>query len=197
MMLKKIISPCFWYIVLLLFSLWIIGFMAFCLYALSFKFQSPERVDGIVVLTGAGERIPAALDLLNNDYADSLLISGVHESVRPDDLLTSFPPDIRDRVNLGYRARDTRGNAREIADWAEKNKLNSILLITSFYHMPRSLFEVYKLNSALQVIPFPIFPKTFNDSVDWIRTRYAWLLFLEYHKFIATHLQTRIERITL
>ena len=196
-MLKKIISPCFWYLTVLILSLWIIGFVAFCLYAFSFKFQSPERVDGIAVLTGAGERIPAALDLLNSDYADRLLISGVHESVRPGDLLTSFPPTVRDRVSLGYRAEDTRGNAAEIADWVNGAKLNSILLITSFYHMPRSLFEVLKLKPSLQVIPFPIFPKSFNDSVDWIRTRYAWLLFLEYHKFMATHLQTWIERIGL
>ena len=195
-MLKKIISSFFWYSAVLAISLWVIGFVAFCLYALSFKYQSPERVDGIVVLTGAGERIPAASDLLGQGYADRLLISGVHASVRPEELLASFSPDVRHCVSLGYQATDTRGNAREIADWTRKNKLESILLITSFYHMPRSLFEVFKLNPSLRVIPFPIFPKSFHDSVDWIRTRYAWLLFSEYHKFIATHLQTGLERIS-
>ena len=77
----------------------------------------------------------------------------------------------------------------------DKKKIQTILLVTSFYHMPRSIFEVLKVSPDLKVIPLPIFPKSFNDSVDWIRTRYAWLLFVEYHKFIVTKLQNYAERI--
>ena len=60
--------------------------------------------------------------------------------------------------------------------------------------MPRSIFEVLKESPDLHIIPQPVFPKSFDNSVDWIRTRYAWLLFIEYHKFLATHLQSLIER---
>ena len=92
-------------------------------------------------------------------------------------------------------AQDTRGNAKETAAWIQKNQVKSIILITSFYHMPRSIFEVLKETPDLRIIPQPVFPKSFNNSVDWIRTRYAWLLFIEYHKFLATHLQDLFERI--
>jgi len=194
-MARKIISPTFWYVLIVAVSIWLIGFAGFCLYALSFKFQEAEHSDAIVVLTGGGERIPTALQLLKDGYADYLLISGVNPSVKISDLTKGIPANISNRITLDYVAQDTRGNARETAAWIQKNNIKSILLITSFYHMPRSIFEVLKESPDLHIIPQPVFPKSFNDSVDWIRTRYAWLLFIEYHKFLATHLQSLIERI--
>ncbi len=194
-MAKKIVSPTFLYVLIIAISVWLIGFAGFCLYALSFKFQQAEHADAIVVLTGGGERVSTALQLLEDNYADYLLISGVHPSVKKGDLTGNLSPEIRDRITLGYIAQDTRGNAKETADWIRKNKVESVILITSFYHMPRGIFEVLKVSPDLRIIPQPVFPKSFNDSVDWIRTRYAWLLFIEYHKFLATHLQDLYERI--
>ena len=194
---KKIISPILVYLILVITSIWLIGFVGFCIYAFSFKFQSAEHSDGIVVLTGGGDRIDTALGLLKDGYADYLLISGVNPSVKLKDLTKGLPDGIRSRVTLDYRAQDTRGNARETARWVREQKIKSILLITSFYHMPRSVFEVLRVIPDLKIIPYPVFPKSFNNSVDWIRTRYAWLLFVEYHKFMATRFQKLIERIVL
>ena len=194
-MAKKIVSPSLFYILIIGLSLWLIGFAGFCLYALSFKFQEAEHADAIVTLTGGGERIATALDLLQDHYADYLLISGVHPSVKVVDLTRGLSQDLRDKITLDYMAQDTRGNAKETAAWIQKNQVKSIILITSFYHMPRSIFEVLKESPDLRIIPQPVFPKSFNNSVDWIRTRYAWLLFIEYHKFLATHLQDLFERI--
>ena len=62
--------------------------------------------------------------------------------------------------------------------------------------MPRSMFEILKHTPHLTIVPYPVFPKSFNNSVEWIKTRYAWLLFIEYHKFIVVHLkQLFFERI--
>lgn len=191
MMRCKILSPCFWYCLLLGICLWVIGFCAFCFYTLSFKFQSPEHSDGIVVLTGAGERISPALGLLTQHYAGDLLISGVHPSVRSHDLIQNLSPELKERVTLGYQAHNTRENAQETSEWIKQKGLHSVLLITSFYHMPRSLFEVQRLNPDIQVIPVPTFPKAADQG--WLHGRYAWLLFLEYHKFIFIHFQNWME----
>ena len=194
-MIKHVITTSFIYICILCLTVWIIGFGIFCLYALSFKFQPAEKTDAIVVLTGGGERVQTALNLLTDKYSENLLISGVNQSVKKSDLIGSLPPELAEHVTLGYQAQNTRGNAKEVADWVRGKKIQTILLVTSFYHMPRSVFEVLKESPNLKVIPLPVFPKSFNDSVDWIRTRYAWLLFVEYHKFIATKLQNYTERI--
>ena len=193
-MAKKIVSPTLLYMMIIAISVWLIGFVGFCLYALSFKFQEAERSDAIVVLTGGGERVQTALHLLEEHYADYLLISGVHPSVKIEDLTQGLSQDIRNKITLDYVAQDTRGNAKETAAWILRNKVKSVILITSFYHMPRSIFEVLKVTPDLHIIPQPVFPKSFNDSVDWIRTRYAWLLFIEYHKYLATRLQSLFER---
>ena len=192
---KKILVPSVWYFCVLMMTFWVIGFGAFCLYALSFKFQPAEKTDAIVVLTGGGDRIPKALSLLSEQYAHHLFISGVNETVKLSDLTRGVSPQLIERITLGYRAKDTRGNAKETADFIRGRNIKSILLITSFYHMPRSVFEVLKASPQIQIVPLPIFPKSFNNSVEWIRTRYAWLLFVEYHKFIVTRIQDLFERI--
>ena len=91
------------------------------------------------------------------------------------------------KITLGYTAENTRGNAQEINDWIQGKNIHSIILVTSFYHMPRSVFEMLQANSRLKIIPWPVFPQSFNQSVDWVKTRYAWLLFIEYHKFLYIH----------
>ncbi len=192
---KKLLRQLSAYLLIIGLSIWVIGFCLFSLYALSFRFTPATPTDAIVVLTGGGNRINTALSLLKDQYAPHLLISGVNKAVRHQDLIRDLPPNLAENVTLGYRAEDTKGNARETADWIHEKKFNSILLVTSFYHMPRSIFEVLNQNPDLKIIPLPVFPKSFGDSVDWIRTRYTWLLFVEYNKFIVVHLQYLFERI--
>ena len=168
-------------------SLWLIAFTVFCVYALSLRSESPAIQDAIVVLTGGSQRIDTALKLLKKHKADYLLISGVNKQVTEDMLLKNVPLKHRVKITLGYEAENTVGNAKEINQWIENKQIKSILLITSFYHMPRSILEISRLNPDLKIAPWPVFPKEFDNSVEWIKTRYAWLLFIEYHKFIYVH----------
>lgn len=177
------------YFALLALMLWIIGFVVFCLYALSFKYSPQERSDAIVVLTGGNNRIKTAVELMQEQKASYLLISGVNKQVSEKKLLKNVPLELHPRITLGYNAENTQGNAQEINDWIKGKHIHSIILVTSFYHMPRSILEMTQANALLQIMPWPVFPKSFNNSVDWIKTRYAWLLFIEYHKFLFVHLK--------
>ena len=118
-----------------------------------------------------------------------MLISGVHKEVSKQKLFPDVEDNILDKITLGYMALNTKGNAKEVNDWIKEKNIQSILLVTSFYHMPRSIFEIQQLNKEIQIAPLPVFPKSFKNSVDWIKTRYAWLLFIEYHKVIYTRLK--------
>lgn len=168
-------------------SLWLIGFAVFCVCAISLRSESPADQDAIVVLTGGSQRIDTALEVLKKYKTDYLLISGVNKKVKEDTLLKNVPLKHRVKITLGYEAENTVGNAKEIHQWITGKKINSILLVTSFYHMPRSIIEITRLNPDLKVSPWPVFPKEFDNSVEWIKTRYAWLLFIEYHKFIYVY----------
>ena len=178
------------YCIAIVLTTWLIGFVIFCVYAFSLQSDSLERREAVVVLTGGSQRIETGLRLMKQQNADYLLISGVNKKVKKENLLKNVPAKQRQKITLGYSAEDTVGNAREIDEWIRSKKVDSILLVTSFYHMPRSIFEITRLNPNLKIAPQPVFPKSFGDSVDWIKTRYAWLLFLEYHKFIFVHFKS-------
>ena len=45
-------------------------------------------------------------------------------------------------VDLGYEALDTVGNADETRTWARSNGYTRLIVVTSRYHMPRSLAEL-------------------------------------------------------
>ncbi len=178
------------YCTLIVSTIWLIGFVMFSVYALSLQSDSLEKRDAVVVLTGGSKRIETGLKLMKQQDADYLLISGVNRKVSRKKLLKKVPQSEHNKITLGYSAENTVGNAKEINRWVTDKKIESILLVTSFYHMPRSIFEINKLNPTLKIAPRPVFPKAFGDSVDWIKTRYAWLLFIEYHKFIFVHLMS-------
>lgn len=181
---RKHLSYLILYCLALTFSVWLIGLAIFCVYALSLQSENNKPQDAVVVLTGGNNRIGTALSIFQKHHAKYMLISGVNKKVKKEKLLRDLPPEQQDRITLGYDAEDTVGNAREISNWIERKDISSILLITSFYHMPRSIFEIGQKNPALKIAPWPVFPTEFDQSVEWIKTRYAWQLLLEYHKFI-------------
>ena len=181
------------YLFLILLVCWVIGFVFFSLYALQFKYVPQVPVQAVVALTGGSERIETAVRILQKNNLGYLLISGVNKSVGLEDLSNKIEPEFLPKVTLGYFAENTRQNARELIQWAKLKKLDSILLVTSFYHIPRSILEIKFLDTSLNVIPYPVFPKNITDSKILIHTRSMWLLFVEYHKYMIAFVRNFFE----
>ncbi|NJC34935.1 uncharacterized SAM-binding protein YcdF (DUF218 family) [Sphingomonas jejuensis] len=127
----------------ILVTLYLLGFAAF---ATSLpRPLSPDRTDGIVVLTGGAGRIERGLDLLEDGAADRMLISGVGIAVRPQELAvrTGRPQRLFDCcVDLGHEAVDTRSNGDEVAAWVGRQRYRTVRLVTSDWHMRRAAFEI-------------------------------------------------------
>ena len=175
------------YSFVLLISLWLIAFFVFSSYAIGMKFRHLEKADAIVALTGGNDRIKESVRLLQEEYAPYLFISGVNENVTGYHLLSEIAPKWQEKVDLGHWAKTTRMNAIETSEWIHNKKISAIILVTSFYHMPRSLLEIKEAIPDLKIIPYAVFPQSFGESTDWLHTRYAWQLFLEYHKFLVVY----------
>ena len=78
-------------------------------------------------------------------------------------------------VTLGFSALDTRGNARETAQWMEERDYNSLRLVTADWHMRRAAAEL-----ADQL------PDGISIERDAVRSEVSLsTLFVEYHKFLA------------
>lgn len=155
---------------------WALGFILFAA-----ALPQPAEVyetDAIVVPTGSGGRIQRGLEMLQLGAAEQMLVTGVDASVQPDEFVAEFdvPQRVMDCcVTLGFSALDTRGNARETAQWLEERDYNSLRLVTADWHMRRAAAELQdQLPDDVQVIR------------DAVRSEPSLgTLFVEYHKLIA------------
>lgn len=141
---------------------------------------APGHADGIAALTGGAGRVERALRLLANGQADRLLISGVGRAEFPElAQRAGVDPVLGARVTLGHAAVNTRGNALEVADWARRASLRSVIVVTSTYHMPRALLELRRVAPHLELYPVAVVPPL---DRDFFRLR---VLAGEYVKFLA------------
>ncbi len=146
----------------------------------------PVEAEAVASLTGASDaRIISAVQL-----ADSLdlplLISGVNVDATPADIARVAKVDV-DKIDccvtLGKAAASTEGNGDEVADWARRNKVDRIIVVTSEYHMERALFELKRAMPEGHFIPHAVMTTKVRPS-DWYRdTATAKTLIEEWIKY--------------
>jgi len=173
----------------------VIGFFSF-VYSLERVEIRPEaRTDGIVALTGGSERIGDAIDLLAQGYASRLLISGVNERTSRASIARLNPGQQRLLeccVDLDYRARNTIGNAIETRRWMETHRFRSLIVVTSNYHMPRTLVELDHAMPGVRKVAYAVTGAV--DPDDWWRSPgTARILVSEYIKYLVVWTRTRFE----
>lgn len=152
--------------------------------------------DAIVVLTGGPERISTGLELLSERRGRRLLISGVHSETSREDLRELIEPNLVEIfdccVDLGRAAKNTIGNADETAQWIKDNEFKTIIVVTAFYHMPRSLAEMSRANPDVIILTYPVFPEGVHADQWWRWPGSARLLASEYVKYVATLARFRL-----
>ncbi|WP_374470993.1 YdcF family protein [Phenylobacterium sp.] len=152
----------------------------------------PMPADGIVALTGANSnlRIATAVNLLERDLGQRVLVSGVNREASREDIRTVSRAVRRLYdccVDLGFTAADTVGNARETAEWADAMRYGSLIIVTADYHMPRAMLELRAVlrepEVTLQAYPVPT--PALKARGWWRSPRAARLMVVEYSKYLA------------
>jgi len=167
--------------------LWLVGFVNFAITNGRMDAPAPpanERL-GIVVLTGSPDRLQWGMDALTDGRGERLLISGVNEITRRDELqqIVSDPSGLFECcVDLGYTARNTIANADEAAAWAEEHDFAGLWVVTSYYHMPRTLLEFRHRSPALHVYPLRVEPDGYSANNWWYPGTFR-ILAWEYTKY--------------
>ncbi len=180
---------------LLCAGLWLAGLVYFATNLPQRVADPARRTDAIVVLTGGSGRLRQAFELLEQDRAQQLFVSGVERSVEIAELLRIdriAPPELACCVVLGYKAGDTRGNALETAAWMGEQGFASLRLVTATYHMPRSLLEFRYAMPEIEILPHPVFTKSFKQADWWRWPGSASLLASEYNKYLLAWLRGRL-----
>lgn len=174
-----------------------LGFIVFAMNVMRAPGGLPEKADGIVVLTGGQLRIKEAAELLKQNLGGRLLISGVNTQTGQSDLIRISGLDAKKFqccVDLGYTALDTTGNASETRTWATANQYKSLIVVTSNYHMPRSLVELSRVLPDTKLIPHAVTPVTFNHEAWWLSPITARNLVAEYLKFLPSAARFALNR---
>lgn len=181
--------------------IWLVGLFAFAERVRSLApAPEPERADAIVALTGpSAERVNAAIRLLEQDKGERVLISGVNPEVRRQELRELTPGSNRlfnCCVDLGFEAETTTGNAAEIAAWARSKGYDSLIVVTSDYHMPRSLMEIRSAAPGVELTPYAVETPSLDNSRWWRAAVTARRMTLEYMKYLAVMVRVTLDRIT-
>jgi uncharacterized SAM-binding protein YcdF (DUF218 family) len=155
---------------------WLLGFLWYAVFLP--RPAANEKTEAVVVLTGSGGRIARGLKVLDQRLAPRMLVSGVDREVRPREFAAQYRI-ARSRmaccITLGYESVDTRSNALESARWIAANRIGSVRLVTSDWHMRRAALDLRQVAPEGLVIV--------EDAVS-TRPRF-YVLFLEYHKLVA------------
>ncbi len=176
-------------------ALWGAGLLWFAANLPTVVADPSRRTDAIVVLTGGTGRLRQGFELLAQDRAQELFVSGVGRGVKVSELLDIdqiAPPELACCVVLGYRAGDTHGNALETAAWMKKQGFTSLRLVTATYHMPRSLLEFRAAMPQIEILPHPVFSRNFRQENWWQWRGSTILLAKEYNKYLLAWVRSRM-----
>lgn len=147
------------------------------------------RADGIVVLTGdGGGRVSEGFKLLEESRAERLLISGVNPKATDREVMLAqdAPPALfQCCTDIGREATDTIGNAKETAQWAKQHSFKRIIVVTSDFHMARSLTELRMAMPKVVFVPHAV--RTLNGEAWWRNKRSLRRLGVEYVKVVAAN----------
>ena len=170
--------------------IWLVGLFAFAHRVRELTpADDPAPADAIVALTGpSAERVNAAIRLLEQGKGDRLLISGVNREVRRQELRALTPGSSKlfnCCVDLGFEAENTVGNAQEIAAWARSKGYDHLIVVTSDYHMPRSLLEIRGAAPGVRLTPYAVSTPSLDNAGWWRATETARRMTLEYMKYLA------------
>lgn len=155
-----------------------------------------RNADGIVVLTGAAARIPDAIELLAAERGKRLLITGVHRDTRAREIARLTPlysKFFTCCIDLDRSAINTFGNAIETKRWAVEHNFNSLIIVTSNWHMPRAMAEMRHQLPQASLIAYPVISEKTRPESWWTNTETLKLLFGEYLKFLFAHVRMRID----
>src|SRR6185369_1801286 len=163
------------------------GFFWFVFHIPAEDISHERKAEGIVVLTGAASRIPDAIELLAADRGKRLLITGVHRDTSAREIARLTPLYSRYFtccIDLDKSALNTFGNALQTRRWAREHNFNSLIVVTSNWHMPRAMAELAHQLPDATLIPFPVISEKVKSEPWYSSPEMARFFAAEYLKYL-------------
>jgi uncharacterized SAM-binding protein YcdF (DUF218 family) len=157
-----------------------------------------QNVDVVAVLTGGQGRLKEAFFFLESGRAKTLFISGIDEDVSLQDIfkannISALPDEYPGKIFVDRISKSTRENAVEIKKIAEWLRVSSLLVVTSSYHMRRSMYKIERELARTPSLPikiyqWPVESPNFDRELWWLSFTGWKILLSEYFKTRADDL---------
>jgi uncharacterized SAM-binding protein YcdF (DUF218 family) len=172
------------------------GFIWFAVTIPNDDISKDRKAEGIVVLTGAASRIPDAIELLAAERGTRLLITGVHRTTSAREIARLTPlysKFFNCCIDLDKSALNTFGNALETKRWAREHNFNSLIVVTSNWHMPRAMAELAHQLPDVTLIAYPVISEKVKSEPWWSNLDTARFLAAEYLKYLFALTRMRLD----
>jgi uncharacterized SAM-binding protein YcdF (DUF218 family) len=172
------------------------GFGCFIWFLPDQEVMLDRNADGIVVLTGGTSRVSDALELLSSGRGKRLLITGVNPGTTTGDIarqVVDYNRLLACCVDYDYSAFNTLGNAVQARRWALEHRFNSLIVVTSSYHMPRAIAELSHQLPDVALIPYPVVSDRLRIEPWWSNGTTTRLVLSEYLKYLAAKVRMRFD----
>jgi uncharacterized SAM-binding protein YcdF (DUF218 family) len=145
----------------LLFKCALLFFCLFCIFAMiqisfaiyySHRTAKPEPAELVVVFPGDSMRFNSGIELIKDGLAPRFMVVNTTDIHLREILQMNGAPEAIGTLDGGI-SRSTFEDVYQTAKMIEENQLDSVIVVTSGYHMPRALFllKVYLTISGQEV----------------------------------------------
>ena len=150
--------------------------------------------NNFIVLTGGNNRVKKSLKIFFQieNKNKNLFISGVGKGFNKKTLkkLTQKNPNYNKIIDCCIQiegiSRNTFSNAVESLKWVKSKKINSFVLLTNNYHMPRAMLEFKSIFNDIKITPYVFI----DENKIWWKTKINFIS--EYFKYKLTYLRINL-----
>ena len=150
--------------------------------------------NNFIVLTGGDNRVKKSLKIFFQieNKNKNLFISGVGKGFDKKTLkkLTQNNPNHNEIIDCCIQiegvSRNTFSNAVESLKWVKSKKINSFVLLTNNYHMPRAMLEFKSIFKDIKITPYVFI----DENKIWWKTKVNFIT--EYFKYKLTYLRINL-----
>ena len=147
-----------------------------------------------IVLTGGDNRVKKSLKIFFpiKNKNKNLFISGVGKGFNKKTLkkLTQNNPNYNKIIDCCIQIEGISGNtfsnAVESLKWVKSKKINSFVLLTNNYHMPRAILEFKSIFKDILITPYVFI----DENKIWWKTKVNYIS--EYFKYKLTNLRINL-----
>ena len=150
--------------------------------------------NNFIVLTGGNNRIKKSLKIFFQikNKNKNLFISGVGKGFNKKTLkkITQNNPNYNKIIDCCIQiegiSRNTFSNAVESLKWVKSKNINSFVLLTNNYHMPRAILEFKSIFKDINITPYVFI----DENKIWWKTKINYIS--EYLKYKLTYLRINL-----